>query len=88
LLERLPRAGAGSTWEIVRMVRRESHERCIFIAHEDYISVAMEGLQKLLPSGFTPELHLFRESGVLVNPEAFKAAVRRTLSECLGKEVA
>jgi hypothetical protein len=81
----ISRVSAGSTWEIVRLVRRESHGRCIFIAHEDYAPVAMDGLDKLLPVGFAPELHLFRESGAFLKPEAFEAAVQRMLAARLAK---
>lgn len=75
------RVSTGSAWEIEQLGERGLLDRAVFIVQERYAAESLQGINNLLPPGFTPKVHVFRETGEFLDPVAFKAALADILRE-------
>ncbi len=69
----------GSAWEIEQLHRRGLLDRCVFIVQERYKEQGLASIAPLLPAGFVPQLHVFRETGEFLEEAAFEQALRNQL---------
>jgi hypothetical protein len=81
----ISRVQEGSTWEIIRLFRRDALDRTIFIAHADYSEHARQALAKHLPSGASPQILLYTENGQFSQGDDFEHAMEQALSKSLAQ---
>jgi hypothetical protein len=79
------RVSAGSTWEIIRLARRNLLDNCIFIVQEQYQQEGAQLVKELLPGRPLPPIHVFRGNGTFLDAAAFQAAIDQKLEQALAR---
>jgi hypothetical protein len=79
------RVSAGSTWEIIQLMRRNRLDNCIFIVQERYHQEGTQLVKELLPGRPLPRIHTFRDNGTFLDALAFQATIDERLEQALAR---
>jgi hypothetical protein len=75
------RVGQGSSWEIHRLESDVLVRKCIFIGQGAYLQDERQTMAQLFPAGAQPELFVYDEHGVFVDPAKFRAVLENAVAK-------